>query len=237
MIAKKIPLKTLKMTFFPEIHSPVWLSVLFISLTRSSSTADLKCPPDFSTPLQKKPSSLAESCILKVNRSSGLPNTLNQKAPCTYFTTRQFAKSGSALAAKTVKPLEASGLFHTHIAPRATLHTYPTFYCSNFPKPPHTLRVFCANCAPDITVCGSTDATCAVWGNTNSVKITCRNVCILHATYTASKQSNLQVLDQSREVLQTKRFLFLSTARLKQEARNTSDVITNRGLLFQRTLH
>lgn len=162
---------------------------------------------------------------------------LNQEAPCTYFTTRQFAKSGSALAVKTVKPLKASGLFHTHITPRVTLHTYPTFYCSSFPKPLHTLHVFCANYTPDITVCGSTDATCAVWGKTNGVKITCRNICILQATYTVTEQSNLQILDQSREVFQTQCFLFLSTAHLKQEARNTNDVITNWGLLFQRTLH
>lgn len=132
-------IENVKDDFFPpKIHSPVWLSVLFISWTHSSSAADLKCPPDFSTQLQKNPSSLAESCILKVNRSSGLPNMLNQKAPCTYFTTRQFAKSGSALAVKTVKPcktVKPAGFFTLTSHQELHYTRIPPFIAAIFPSP------------------------------------------------------------------------------------------------------
>jgi len=49
-----------------------------------------------------------------------LPNILNQKPSCTYFTTKQFTKSGSTLAVNSVRPLKVSRLFHAHSTPRAS---------------------------------------------------------------------------------------------------------------------
>lgn len=175
---------------------------------------------------------------MKVNTSKGLPNTLNQKPACTYFTTGQFAISGSRLAVNTERPLKVSGLFHIHqftfTKCWCTTQIPPFIATSLFTKPQHTLHVLCANYTLDITASSSTDATHAVWGNTNGVKTSYKNS---YAFCVRSEQSDLQSLHQSRAALQTHVFLLLSTAHMEQAARNTNDIITNWSLFFQPTLH